>query len=190
MCKFKAVMFAVLLVFSMSLTATVWAAVVYDESVNGDLSNDENAPTTLSFSVGSNQLLGSVGVNDRDDYFNFIIAPGQTVDSIILDSYVSSGQTQTQSSSIDAWAFFIPFQFPGFSGTFGINDIGNEIGLGVLPPGSYSFLLNEGGFAAVADYTFSFNVSSSPVPSPSTMLLMGTGLLGLIGYRKWSTKNS
>ena len=29
--------------------------------------------------------------------------------------------------------------------------------------------------------------SSSPVPTPSTTLLMGTGLLGLIGYRKWST---
>lgn len=30
----------------------------------------------------------------------------------------------------------------------------------------------------------------APVPTPSAMLLMGTGLLGLIGYRKWSSKNS
>ncbi len=28
------------------------------------------------------------------------------------------------------------------------------------------------------------------VPTPSAFLLMGTGLLGLIGYCKWSTKNS
>ncbi len=30
----------------------------------------------------------------------------------------------------------------------------------------------------------------APVPVPSAILLMGTGLLGLIGYRKWSTKHS
>ena len=29
-----------------------------------------------------------------------------------------------------------------------------------------------------------------PVPTPSAFLLMGTGLLGLIGYRKWSTNKS
>ncbi len=30
----------------------------------------------------------------------------------------------------------------------------------------------------------------TPVPVPSAMLLMGTGLLGLIGYRKWSAKTT
>ena len=33
-----------------------------------------------------------------------------------------------------------------------------------------------------------FTAQASPVPTPSTMLLMGTGLLGLIGYRKWINK--
>ncbi len=34
------------------------------------------------------------------------------------------------------------------------------------------------------------SLSFTPVPVPSAMLLMGTGLLGLIGYRKWNTKTT
>ncbi len=55
----------------------------------------------------------------------------------------------------------------------------------------------EDGGARQAGFT---NVSSmrsptswsqvAPVPTPSAFLLMGTGLLGVIGYRKWSRKHS
>lgn len=36
-------------------------SVLYDESISGDLSNDQMAPTPLSTAVGANSVLGTVG---------------------------------------------------------------------------------------------------------------------------------
>ena len=36
--------------------------------------------------------------------------------------------------------------------------------------------------------TFSSSATSAPIPEPSTMLLFGSGLAGLIGWRRWSSK--
>ena len=46
----------------------------------------------------------------------------------------------------------------------------------------------EGHNTFTAIDNINFDVSPSPVPTPSAMLLMGTGLLGLIGWNYWRTK--
>ncbi len=71
--------------------ATVGAqasTVVWDESVNGDLSNDGLSPTALTFGAGSNAVLGTTGTPgsgssgiDRD-YFSFTVQTGFSVTSI------------------------------------------------------------------------------------------------------------
>ena len=58
-------------------------------------------------------------------------------------------------------------------------------------PGSSGFVLNLGGASHGPTASISIALTSShAVPVPSAMLLMGTGLLGLIGYRKWSNKTN
>ncbi|MCC5639837.1 PEP-CTERM sorting domain-containing protein [Nostoc sp. CHAB 5844] len=66
------------------------ANLIYDETVNGDLSSDSLNPTVLNLSVGSNQITGSTTGNpnlDRD-IFTFNIPVGRQLSQIILANYV------------------------------------------------------------------------------------------------------
>jgi len=76
----------VLLLAVMAVPAS--AAVVWNEGLNGDLSSSESAPTSISFGVGSNQILGSVSGNPLDrDYITFTIGPGQTLAHVNLIAF-------------------------------------------------------------------------------------------------------
>ena len=60
----------------------------YDESVDGDLSTDPNAPTALSFNLGSNTVIGSVATPaDTRDFITFTIPEGQELTGILLQDY-------------------------------------------------------------------------------------------------------
>src|SRR5262245_15406434 len=63
------------------------AAMLWDEGVNGDLSNSGLAPTLLTLSPGSNEIVGTTGDGGQGvdrDYFTFTLAPGQSLTSIRL----------------------------------------------------------------------------------------------------------
>jgi len=63
-----------------ALAARVDAAVIWNESINGDLSSSETSPTPISFGPGSNQILGGVSGLPLDrDYITFTIGPGQSL---------------------------------------------------------------------------------------------------------------
>jgi hypothetical protein len=76
-------------------SASCWAAVVWDEGIQGDLSGDRSAPTSLSFSAGSNELIATSSGGDIE-YVTFAIPAGQQLNSVILSSY----------SGLDGTAFF------------------------------------------------------------------------------------
>jgi hypothetical protein len=53
------------------------AAVVWDESINGDLATDPATPTPITFAIGTNSIIGTVSGTPLDrDYITFTIAPG------------------------------------------------------------------------------------------------------------------
>lgn len=80
-----------------TLLLTAWlalpahAAVIHDEGVDGDLSGDQSAPTSLAFFVGSNTIIGSVvGGPDNRDYITFTIPPGRSLVALNLVGYSTS----------------------------------------------------------------------------------------------------
>lgn len=75
--------------FLLGLAASANAAVIWDESINGLLSTDPNAPTPIVFAVGSNVIKGSAGnVNAQArDYITFTVPAGYTMTALNLQVY-------------------------------------------------------------------------------------------------------
>ena len=63
------------------LASPAGAAVVHDESVNGDLSSNPAAPTALAFALGGNTITGTTSnlpANPGErDYITFTVGVGQ-----------------------------------------------------------------------------------------------------------------
>ena len=169
----------------------VQAVPVYDEGLDGDLSNDANAPTAVAFGVGSNQVIGSVTASSGEvrDYLTFTIGAGQSLTGIILDAYTPF-DTTFQALSSGGTSFVPSGSTQGlFLGSSHLN--GGSVGgdalalMAALPfggvgfstplgPGTYTYLIQQTG-PEVTQYTLDFQV----VPEPGTAALVGTGLLGL-----------
>lgn len=176
------------LVFLAVQAVSAHSAVIWDESIDGDLTGDRFSPQDLTLSVGSNTIIGTTGFSDRD-YFHFWNPLGNMITSVILRSYVSVDDVS-----------FLAVQEGGFITEDPLNaDVGNllgwtffgtpEVGLDLLPMmgsnwGSigftppltgpeYSWWLQQTGDETA--YVLEFNV----VPEPSTLLVTAGLALGL-----------
>src|SRR6478735_3993329 len=76
-----------LLAVSCAIFSSAQAAVVYDESVAGDLSNSGASPTVVHVGLGSNLISGSTGVGaagiDRD-YFSITVPSDAALGSLTV----------------------------------------------------------------------------------------------------------
>jgi hypothetical protein len=169
-------------------SAAARADTLYDESVSGDLSNDGLAPTSLSFSLGSNQVLGTTGratATDRD-YFTFTIPAGEVLSMLVELPGTTSGGVSF--IGLEAGPqLTLPTNPPDATGLLGWMHYGPPlIGLDILPlmgtagqgstgfvpplpAGTYSIWIqdfNSGSFT----YGFNF-VVSAPEPALGGLLL-------------------
>src|SRR4029077_18333856 len=91
------------------LAAAPAKAIIFDEAVSGDLSNNKAAPTALTLTPGSNSVIGTVNGfdnGDGQDWVSFTIPTG-----FVMASYVNSKYDSTDPQG------FTGFQFgPSFSG--------------------------------------------------------------------------
>jgi len=167
-------------------------AMMWDESLNGDLSNDGLAPTLLTLSPGSNQILGHTGDGGQGvdrDYFTFTLAQGQQLSSIVLlNNTLISDQFSFIGIQAGPQVTILPNganaeQLLGWThysnGDRGF-DLLPSMGLSPLSPGTYSAWVQDTG--GPATYGFDFNVSS--VPLPPAFLLMASSLLGMGIFRR------
>jgi hypothetical protein len=180
----------------------VSAAVVWNESVNGDLSNSGTTPNSFTLGVGTSSVVGNVnGSGDSQDWVEVNIPAGLQLSSYTLASYQSTdaqGFTGVQAGSSFVGSAFSAGSYLGYThyGTAAqngslpaVNNIGTNLlpimgdnvnqspgSLGFtapLPSGSYTFLIQQLG--ASTSYQFDFGVTS--VPEPTSLGLLGGGML-------------
>ena len=191
-----------------AITSLMPAAVVYDESVSGDLSNSGLSATVVAFAAGSNQVLGTtgedLGVVDRD-YFTFDVPIGLQLDALLLLSGTTVGSSVAFIAIQSGTQVTLP-PFPASAtGLLGWHhystaDAGQDIlddmsipsagssGFSIpLPAGSYAIWLQE---LASGSFTFGLDFVLSPaaVPEPSTTASLVCGLAAILAFRKHSPR--
>jgi hypothetical protein len=187
-----------LLVFS--AVTNSHAAVAYNENISGDLSNSGILPTAISLAPGSNQILGSTGLNLSDvdrDYFTITIPTDAKLNSINLLPGTSIGGEFSFIGLQGSNQVTLPTNAFSASGLLGWwhysdGDINTDIlskmaiasngSSGFLPPlgsGSYSFWVQDFNPGPL-NYGFELNVSQVPLPSAYLVFLSGMGLLGWV----------
>ena len=163
------------------------ASILYDESVSGDLSNNQSAPTARTLAIGTNSIKGAVGGTESQDWVALTVPAGDVLSSLVLASYVS---TDSQGFiGVQAGASFVgstnsPSSYLGYAhfGTGATNGslpptnlVGTNLlplmgdtsiasgAVGFTPPlsaGTYTFLIQQLGSATT--YQFDFNVTPMP----------------------------
>ena len=176
------------------------AATVWDESANGDLSNDGLSPTEIAVAPGSNQVFGTAGDSgggiDRD-YFRFTVPAGSSLTSIfLLPNTAPSGDVSFIGMQGGPQLTVTPTGGgPGnllAQGHYGSADIGTDIlpviaigFTGALPSGTYSVWVQDTGGLATYGLDFALSgVSAVPEPESYALVLAGLGLIGSIAARR------
>lgn len=189
-----------------SFSAPAQALILWDESINGDLSDNGLNPTDLGQLQGGNNTLTatfSLGQTIPDtDYFTFEVPQQLSLEQIILKSFTPEDEGAffaVQTGNV----FDFIFTGPDATGLLGFLDFGQEelntdilddmgranlspIAPGAtgftppLPTGQYSFWLRQGGERPVT-VTLDFVTS---VPEPSTVIglevILGLGCAALL----------
>ena len=183
------------------IAAVASADVVYDEAVDGDLSDDPNAPTAISFlSPGTSTVIFTTdGLGDDRDIFTFNVAEGYQLTGIILDLFATEPAANlgfmgfaagdvlgTDPLAPDPTAL-LGYALPGASdsGTDFFTQMGQAAGAqgydGPLGAGDYTFWAQETGPSA-DNWEISFVIT--PVPGPGALALVAVA--GLAGRRRRS----
>jgi len=174
---------------SVLLAASVAGGSIYNESVDGDLSDDRFAPTFINFETGLNTVINQsvdADIGGDIDYFTITIGAGQWIDSIVvIDAFNPFGGLDTVAFIGLAFDNFFDFNIDDFSGdgvegfvltdpsVIGAESIGElSGGLSMLGAGDYTFWVQQGN-VEITEVTLGINVA----PAPGAM-----GLLGIAGF--------
>jgi hypothetical protein len=196
---------AILLLAPVSQSAVIW-----NEAVNGDLSNNQAAPTSFNLAAGTSSVIGTVnGSTDSQDWVEVTIPAGFQLSGYTLASYVSTdvqGFTGVQAGTAFVGSAFSAGSYLGYThyGTGAQNasePAGSNVGenllpimgdnvnqspgsLGFTPPlpaGPYTFLIQQLG----ASTAYQFDFSVTPVPEPTSLgILLGGAVMTCMSRRR------
>lgn len=175
--------------------------IVWNESVNGDLSGDRFNPTNLTLHAGSNTLIATSGnatlPNGDREYVHFTLPAGTSLVGLVNVSYVGTGD-DTAFIAVQAGSTFTEpptgttvgnilgyHHFGPNEGTIGLDilpDMGNAFAaIGFTPPltgSNYTFWIQQVG--SPCTYEFNFQV----VPTPGTAGLVAAAGVVLLRSRR------
>ena len=162
-------------------TAFGQGTILWDEGVNGPLSNGGGGQTPLgSLQVGTNSVLGAsefIPDGIYGDYFTFTVATNNAIAGLRLSA----------NRPVAVW-----FGSADFSTEYGYvirpanGDILPQLGLAAINPGAYGAYIKSYDFdsgPSTANYRLDFVAQAVPEPASVWLLLGGLGWLGFRGWR-------
>jgi hypothetical protein len=180
------------------LAGTASATIVYDEAVDGEMSEDRFNPTVVTVGPGVNNVIFVTTPSEDRDIFTFTVADGFQLSGIVLAEF------ETEPIGNLAFLGFAagdilptdPFKAPDASALLGYalvgeGDVGSDLFLpmgmasgaigydGPLGPGAYTFWAQETGDSADL-WNLGFVIE--PIPAPGAIALLG--LAGLARQRR------
>jgi hypothetical protein len=176
----------VLLALASILLVPTLASADWIESINGDLSGDRLAPSSLSLTPGLNLIMGDTVVGDRD-YLTFNVPTGYSLIAFNLLNFISndnvafigiqSGTTLTEPAvgtdpaNLLGYAHFgapVPTDYLPILGS-----APGAIGFsGPLSAGDYTIWIQQTS-PAFTEYSFQADVQAVPEASSGVLLLLG-----------------
>ena len=200
------------LVLPLAFSAAARATVIYSESVSGDLSNNQAAPTALTLGLGTNSVIGNVNgnVGDSQDWVALRVPAGLDLTGDVLAAYSSTdnqGFTGFQVGSSFVGNPLTATPYAGYSHfgtavtntgqTPGVSLVGVNLiplmalnGAGQVAQGSSGFTqpLGPGTYTFLiqqlgASTNYQFDFDTTAVPEPGSIGLIGVGVFGLLRRR-------
>ncbi len=203
---------ALALALALAVGTTLSAQVVYDEAVDGDLSNSAGAPTAVSVGPGSNIVSGTmINGTDTRDFLTFTIPAGGSLEELTLLVYEdlpSHTFGAVGYHAINAGSTSLNPSFGTANSFLGGNHLFNLLGPGdILPdlaaattngtgftiplgPGSYSYVIQQTGFN-LTGYSLDFVVEDSWTDEGCALAgVNGDPLLDATGFLTAGTPNT
>jgi len=171
------------------------APISYNETTQGDLSDDPNNTITLNLGEGSNVVTASQDGNPRDiDYFTIVVPEGHELTGLFVDNYTAAVGNpafigvQRGGSFTEGPSGADPSQLLGGL-VYGSSDVGTDIlddiggdarfqgFTGPLEAGTYTFWLNQTGGESTVSLDFqiaALEVSTDIVGTDGNDVLLGT----------------
>jgi hypothetical protein len=168
------------------LSNSAHAALLWDESIDGDFSNVAATPTSLSVLLaGDYEVLGSVHAqSDPYDAFSFDIPSGGILSAFFVreivstfnDSPVSLRRGATGTDTVVEFGLFPFLSAPGLD----LLQIGSQPG--PQPPGTYTFTAGPPNVPPGEDTptAYRLEIQVTSVPEPSSLILTVLSLLLLV----------
>jgi len=147
-------------------TPTNSAYNIWNESINGPLSNSAGSPTVVTLNNGNGLVIASVAGNS--DYFTFLVGNDQTLNKIFLRSYSSSDNVAWL--GIQSGSTWTAGDNPGSmlaQQHFGPGNINQEVLSVAAPYNSGNYTLRVQQLGSNTNYTLEFQVLSATAPTPT-----------------------